>query len=473
MSIWLWFFSILLLLIHIGVFFPAMNERALPVLADYTLTHPLAEGGMAEVYEAIQHSLGRTVAVKIMKLGESDLKQRFQREARLVAAINHRHIVTIYDVGELDDGRLYLSMELLAGDLRSRLGKPLSDVEAWKIIHQVAEGLAAVHQQGIVHRDIKPANILFRADGSAVLSDFGIARGQQVDVELTHDGVVVGSPAYSSPEQVTAKALDARSDLYSMGVVLSELLLGYNPYRTGDYTTTVMNQLQMSAPHLPLTRACWQPVLDRLLAKAPEQRFGSAEELLKALDELHFQSGEEEETLVNQIPLRLTQHFKRRQWLVIFTLIPVFIGLVFAWHQYQKHQQIQSWLTTADLRVRQDKLVLPPDDSALFYYQQILQLEGGNDQGRQGVANIVAIEQRRANEARDKGEWDAALHYVGEGLIAAPADAGLLALQGRILAAKEEEHRKEEEKVSHMTDTRHSQKQQGGFRGLMHRLFGH
>ncbi len=242
-------------------------------LPGYTLLRPLAEGGMAEVFLATQHSLGREVAVKIMKDGDASLAERFQREARLVATLNHSHIVHIYDVGRLADGRPYLSMELLpGGDLRQRIRAGLAAADILRMLRQLADGLQTVHERGIVHRDIKPANILFRANGDAVLSDFGIAKEAGVDTELTQAGTVVGSPSYSSPEQIGAKVLDGRSDLYSLGVVLVEMLLGHNPFRGPDYAGTMINQLQMSPPALPAGLAPWQPIVDRLLAKQPAQR---------------------------------------------------------------------------------------------------------------------------------------------------------------------------------------------------------
>ncbi len=417
-----------------------MTEPALPTLPGYTLTRPLAAGGMAEVFAATQHSLAREVAVKIMKDGDATLAERFQREARLVAALNHPHIVHIYDVGQLADGRPYLSMELLpGGELRQRLRAGMAEAEVRRIVSALAEGLVAVHAQGIVHRDIKPANILFRANGDAVLSDFGIAKAADLDTELTQAGTVVGSPAYSSPEQVSARPLDARSDLYSLGVVLLEMLTGRNPFRGEDYGSTVVNQLQLPVPALPPGLAHWQPVLDRLLAKDPAQRFASAAALLAALPATTPVAGAGGDSDVTQVhALSPAVRGPQRRLLPWLAAAAVLLGALLFWWWPRPDPQVSAWLTQAEARYARDQLGTPAGDSALFYYRLVLDRDPQNRAAVQGMLRVALRYGELARAARDKGDFNLALDYVRRGLELAPAHPDLAALQEELRAQRRE-----------------------------------
>lgn len=405
----------------------------------YTLSRLIAAGGMAEVFAATQHSLGREVAVKVMKDGDAHSAERFMREARLVATLNHPHIVHIYDVGRLEDGRPYLSMELLAtGDLRHRLQTGLTDAGIRRILRQLAEGLLVVHRAGIVHRDIKPANILFRANGDAVLSDFGIAKSADVDSELTQAGTVVGSPAYSSPEQVSALPLDARSDLYSLGVVLLEMLLGRNPFRGKDYGTTVVNQLQLSPPRLPAAQQHWQKVVDRLLAKKPEDRYADAGALLAdiepALSEASMLVGLGSETDATSVrpalvvaPGRVAAWRDRRIQTGAGVLL-LLVALTGWWFSGERDAQLAGWLTQAEERLLHDQLNNPPGDNAVFYYRLVLKRDADNRHAIQGLSKVAARYAELARAARDEENFRQAQEYVARGLEVQPDDAGLLAL---------------------------------------------
>lgn len=199
------------------------------VAGRYRLLEPLGRGAMSAVWEADDLELGRRVAVKT--LSPSADRQRFEREARAVAALSHANIVALYDYGE-SDGRPFMVLECLqGGSLEDRLGsgQPLPDAETRRIAADVAAGLAHAHERGLVHRDLKPANILFDVEGRAKITDFGIARMRGTGT-LTEAGTVLGTASYLSPEQATGAAAGPASDVYSFGVILFRLLTGRLPF---------------------------------------------------------------------------------------------------------------------------------------------------------------------------------------------------------------------------------------------------
>jgi len=254
----------------------------------YTIIRELGRGGMAVVYLARQDRLGREVALKVMQpqaLASDDFTARFIKEGRIVARLQHPQIVTIYDLDILG-GLHYFSMEYLPeGTLAERIERGLTPPEAIEITKRVAQALAFAHDQRVIHRDVKPQNILFRTDGTPVLTDFGIARAAGAEAtHLTNIGMVVGSPRYMSPEQSMSEPIDARSDLYSLGVVLYEMLTGEPPYKANDVISLAMAHRTAPVPTLAPGLADYQPILERLLAKNPDDRFDSARELIAALE---------------------------------------------------------------------------------------------------------------------------------------------------------------------------------------------
>ena len=189
---------------------------------------------MAAVYLAIQESLDRPVALKVLTDPDSpEFSERFVNEGRIIASLVHGNIVTVHDVG-IAEGLHYISMEYVdGGDLRTRIADGQSPEAALDLAARMADCLGFAHRKGVIHRDLKPANILFRRDGTPLLTDFGIAKNQRLDSDLTATGKIVGTPRYMSPEQALGKPVDGRSDLYSLGVVLYEMLTGEPPYMRG------------------------------------------------------------------------------------------------------------------------------------------------------------------------------------------------------------------------------------------------
>lgn len=257
----------------------------------YSIIRELGRGGMATVYLAVQESFGRQVALKVMAphlVAESGFAERFNSEAKMVAALSHPHIVTVYDVGSYNDYH-YLAMEYhTGGDLSTRIEREdLTPAASLKIIKHLADALGLAHTKGVVHRDIKPDNVLFRAhNDDAILTDFGIARNMQAESNLTQIGSTVGTPKYMSPEQARGMKVDGRADLYSLGVMLYEMLTGKPPFSAGDTISLAIKHCQEPVPPLPSHLHRYQPLLSRLLAKEVKNRYQNGLEVMTAIDDL-------------------------------------------------------------------------------------------------------------------------------------------------------------------------------------------
>jgi serine/threonine-protein kinase PpkA len=260
----------------------------------YRIESELGRGGMSTVYTAVQESLQRTVALKVMAPAlatDASFGERFLLEARTAASLNHHNILSIYDVG-VSGHCYYFAMEKMpGGDLKQRLRDyRLTVAEVLEIVKQIASALGYAHEYGFVHRDVKPENILFRQHGTPVLADFGIAKAIDSGAQITGTGMSIGTPHYMSPEQAQGTArLDGRSDLYSLGIVLYEMLIGQVPFDAESTVGIALQHVQAAPPSLPPALAEYQPLFDRLLAKNPADRYSDAAELVQALELL--QSG--------------------------------------------------------------------------------------------------------------------------------------------------------------------------------------
>jgi FixJ family two-component response regulator len=247
----------------------------------------LYSGELSSVYLAEDEQTGERIAFKVLRhvpdSGGGSLFDRFLQEYEVIARVDHRNVVRIFDLGIADD-HAYLAMEYLsAGSLAERLNKALDRAVAVEYARQIAGALAAIHGAGILHRDLKPANIMFREDGSLALIDFGLAKQMRLSAAITGTGQIFGTPYYMSPEQGHAEPTDERSDIYSLGCIFYEMLTGVRPFTANTPMGVIYKHAHAPRPRLPESLAALQPVVDRMFAIDPVNRYQSAEELVAAL----------------------------------------------------------------------------------------------------------------------------------------------------------------------------------------------
>ena len=248
-------------------------------LSHFRITSKLGEGGMGVVWGAEDTDLHRPVALKVLSdetLAREDMRARFMREARTAAALNHSNICTIYEVGEVDQTP-FIAMELIEGStLEARMGgdRQLALPELLRIASQVAEGLAAAHAGGIVHRDLKPGNVMLTGEGQVKILDFGLAKpqttlmggeadetlAQPISAEMTREGTILGTVSYMSPEQAAGRGVDSRSDIFSFGVLLYQMVTGRLPFQGDTSTSTLAKILETEPSPLATVRSSNRPV---------------------------------------------------------------------------------------------------------------------------------------------------------------------------------------------------------------------
>lgn len=251
----------------------------------YQVIRKIGEGGMSTVYLAIQLSVGREVALKVLspKLRHNkSFAEKFYREANTLGLLSHPNIINVYDIGTHGE-HYYMAMDYLSGASCKDLitSSQITPIQALRIVHDINAALGYVHEQGYLHLDIKPDNILFRQDGSAVLSDFGIAKEKLMARKSKN---IAGTPHYMSPEQAQGLRLDERSDIYSLGVLFYELLTGLLPFHANDAVEIAIKHVSSPVPQLPEELNVFSPLVNSLLAKRPGARMQNATEIAHALD---------------------------------------------------------------------------------------------------------------------------------------------------------------------------------------------
>lgn len=263
---------------------PSVNGNREPIPRNYEILKRLAHGELATVYLARQRNSDRQIVLKVLhQVADSStgkILDRFLREYELIARLDHPNVVRIHDFGVADD-HAYIAMEYCgAGSLKRRIGAGMDRYEAYRLMRDIAGALGVLHAAGILHRDLKPTNVLFRDDGSLALIDFGLAKQVALQGEVTGAGAIFGTPYYMSPEQGHGETVDERGDIYSLGVIFYEMLTGSKPYDGETAMEVIVKHRQAPVPGLPMSLREFQPLIQRMLAKLPAERFQTVDELL-------------------------------------------------------------------------------------------------------------------------------------------------------------------------------------------------
>jgi serine/threonine-protein kinase PpkA len=436
----------------------------------YEIEREIGRGGMATVYRAVQHSLGRQVAIKVLARGfddQDEFAQRFKKEGRILAQLLHPNIVTIYDIGVSEDDQLFLSMEYLSdGTLRDRIKLGLSFDCAIQIARSIAKALGYAHEKGVIHRDVKPSNIMFRHDGTPVLTDFGVARmviGSSTVHTMT--GLTVGSPGYMSPEQAMGQNAMIQSDLYGLGVVLYEMLTGHPPYQADNPLTIILKHLHDPIPKLPREHANLQPILNKLLAKKPTDRYQDAGDFLRALNLIiPSDTGSQPKATTGGSPLGVVEFAsgtlrnllqKRSRgslWLWMIGAAMLLIVVVYALRfrtttessevlpkeppqpvastaPVSRETEIATLLQQAKVRLKAGLLTDEAEQNAEAAYRRVLKLDRGNAQALAGLEAIAREYERLARQRLEAGAPQDSLDPIKKGLAVAPGREGLVRLR--------------------------------------------
>jgi tRNA A-37 threonylcarbamoyl transferase component Bud32 len=454
----------------------------------FQIKRTIGRGGMATVYLALQESLEREVVLKCMDSEreserERDFIGRFLNEGRIIASLSHPHIITVYDIGTVDD-MVWIAMEYVqGGDLKARIeARPMEPPEALDLVSKVARALGYAHKHGIVHRDIKPANILFRSDGTALLTDFGIAKQTTVDNELTSTGTILGSPFYMSPEQAEGLAVDGRSDIYSLGVILYELLTGERPYQGDTAIKVIMQHIQSPVPRVPAAMKRYQPLIDHMMAKDRDARVADAEALLTEIGKLTGEADEAGGDAAARDARRDGSGAARRPWSArkrigtLATSLALILAAMGVFYAYaitlqraaivrsappqdavakniaasprapapaaplpasapggvSQDEVVRALEVLAHKSLREDRLTQPPADNAQYYFSRLLALEPDHEAAKKGFQEIAERFVVLAEKEYSRRNYAKAQSYITLGLQVEPDNTGLRDLQSII-----------------------------------------
>jgi len=450
-----------------------MSDSTIP---GYLILKKVAKGGMARVFLAIQEAVGRSIALKTLpkKLcTDKSLTKLFLQEANC-GVLNHPNIITIYDAGETES-HLYIAMEYLhGGDLKQKIKKGISQTEVINIITKISEALAYAHSKGFIHRDIKPGNIIFNEENQPILADFGIARAVSFSDQTVIDGMVMGTPHYTSPEQVSSDIVDHRTDLYSLGIVYYEMLMGKKPFVADTPFALIYKHLEEAPPQLDKKFKEHQPIIHKLMAKKPKNRYASAFDLIEDLAKLT--RAKKEQAIIRSERMRTY-----KSGVVLLTLVLALSVIVsdklstytkvqitqikgfadktalltkafivdldeqrkIATKQEQIIESLRAQIDTHNVAavhlnkaasyLEKSRYIMPKGASALAEYNQVLLIDPGNIQARAGIGVITDHYYQLAKNEVTKRTYFDALDNIDSGLIASPNDDRLVHMRYSII----------------------------------------
>jgi len=450
-----------------------MSDTGIP---GYLILKKVAKGGMARVFLAIQETVGRTIALKILPkelCKDSSLTKLFLQEANC-GVLSHPNIITIYDAGETDR-HLYIAMEYLnGGDLKQKIKAGVSQEETIKIITKISEALAYAHSKGFIHRDIKPGNIIFNEDKQPILADFGIARAVSFSEQTVVDGVLMGTPYYTSPEQASSDTVDHRTDLYSLGVVYYEMLTGRKPFNADTPFALIYKHLEEAPPELDVKFKEHQPIIHKLMSKKPDDRYASAFDLIEDMAKLTRAKKE-------QAAIRTERMRTYKSIAVLLTMVLALTVIIsdklsgytvrqlaevrafadktalltksfitdleeqrkIASEQEKEIQTLKAQIKTNNIAavhlnkaayyMEKGQYISPKEESALAEYSRVLSFDAENIQARAGITVITDHYYQLAKNEVTKRAYFEALDNIDSGLIANPDDDRLIHMRYSII----------------------------------------
>ncbi len=466
----------------------------------YKIEREIGKGGMATVYLAVQESLNRSVVLKILdqssRASGGDMTQRFIDEGRIIASMHHPNIVTIFDIGVAGE-ELYISMEYVhGGDLKQRMQSHVSPKTALDIVAKIGSALSSAHTHNVIHRDVKPANILFRDEDTPLLTDFGIAKQTDQELDLTSTGIFLGSPNYVSPEQADAKRVDGRSDIYSLGCIFYEMLTGYKPYHSDSVIDIVIQHKTSPVPTLPEKLSVYQPLLNQMMAKNLDERFATAETMVVSVKKL--QAVVDNDQLVTDFDVTglsdKKQKTKKKTKLVLMILLVLsatfFFSLQFVEIKLKTstvkidkvstntvlpttttksgnlaEQTLETIQDSGDVNLSETeetktqqqpvseevtsalawlgkksldeyKLTYPDKDNAYYYFSRLLELQPDNHKAYDGILAIAERYAILAERSLANNEIDKTQSYINIGLQINPQNEALLSMKSLLSGQK-------------------------------------